>query len=64
MKSVHLFLIYLKIYGEELEEVQNKIKEVIANIEKLSKQKESLEDKALDASNKLFEYEQQIGYYD
>ena len=51
-------------YGEELEEVQNKIREVIADIEKLTKQKDDLEEKALIASNKLFDYEQQIGYYD
>lgn len=51
-------------YGEQIEEVQNKIKEAIENIEKLAKQKEALEDKVLDASNKLFEYEEQLGYYD
>lgn len=51
-------------YGEQIEEVQNRIKETIEDIEKLSKQKELLQDKALDASNKLHDYEQQIGYYD
>ena len=51
-------------YGEQIEEVQNKIKEAIENIEKLAKQKEDLEEKALIASNKLFEYEEQLGYYD
>ena len=51
-------------YGEQLEEVQNKIEEAIENIEKLAKQKEALEDKVLDASSKLFRYEEQLGYYD
>lgn len=51
-------------YGEQLEEVQNKIKEAIENIEKLAKQKEDLEEKAHIASHKLFEYEKQLGYYD
>lgn len=50
-------------YGEELDDVQNKIRKTIANIEKLTKKKETIQNKLDDASNKLYEYEQQIGYH-
>lgn len=51
-------------YGEELEDVQNKIRKTITNIEELTKKKEAIQNKLDDASNKLYEYEQQIGYHD
>ena len=51
-------------YGEELEDVQNKIRNTIINIEELTKKKEAIQNKLDDASNKLYEYEQQIGYHD
>ena len=51
-------------YGEELENVQNKIRNTITNIEELTKKKEAIQNKLDDASNKLYEYEQQIGYHD
>ena len=50
-------------YGEELEEVQNKIRETIANIEKLTKKKEDVRNKLDDASNKLYDYENKLGYH-
>ena len=50
-------------YGEELENVQNKIKNAITNIEELTKKKEAIQNKLDDASNELYEYEQQIGYH-
>lgn len=50
-------------YSEELEEVQNKIRETIANIEKLTKKKEDVHNKLDDASNKLYEYENKLGYH-
>ena len=50
-------------YGEELEDVQNKIRKTIAKIEKLTKKKETIQNKLYDASDKLYEYEQQIGYH-
>ena len=50
-------------YGEKLENVQNKIKNTIENIEELTKKKEAIQNKLDDASNKLYEYEQQIGYH-
>ena len=50
-------------YGEELDVVQNKIRKTIAKIEKLTKKKETIQNKLDDASNKLYEYEQQIGYH-
>ena len=51
-------------YGEELENVQNKIRNTITNIEELTKKKEAIQNKLDDASNELYEYEQQIGYHD
>lgn len=51
-------------YGEKLEDVQNKIRKTITNIEELTKKKEAIQNKLDDASNKLYEYEQQIGYHD
>ena len=51
-------------YGEELENVQNKIRNTIANIEELTKKKEAIQNKLDDASNEIYEYEQQIGYHD
>lgn len=51
-------------YGEELEDVQNKIRKTITNIEELTKKKEAIQNKLDDASNKLYEYEQQIGFHD
>ena len=51
-------------YGEKLEDVQNKIRNTIVNIEELTKKKEAIQNKLDDASNKLYEYEQQIGYHD
>lgn len=50
-------------YGGELDDVQNKIRKTIAKIEKLTKKKETIQNKLDDASNKLYEYEQQIGYH-
>ena len=50
-------------YGEELEEVQNKIRETITNIEKLTKKKEDVRNKLDDASNKLYDYENKLGYH-
>ena len=51
-------------YGEELENVQNKIRNTITNIEELTKKKEAIQNKLDDASNELYKYEQQIGYHD
>ena len=51
-------------YGEKLENVQNKIINTITNIEELTKKKEAIQNKLDDASNELYEYEQQIGYHD
>ena len=50
-------------YGEELDNVQNKIRKTIAKIEKLKKKKKSIRNKLDDASDKLYEYEQKIGYH-
>lgn len=50
-------------YGGELDNVQNKIRKTIVKIEKLTKKKETIQNKLDDASNKLYEYEQQIGYH-
>ena len=50
-------------YGEELDNVQNKIRKTIAKIEKLTKKKKSIRNKLDDASDKLYEYEQKIGYH-
>ena len=50
-------------YGEKLEDVQNKIRNTITNIEELTKKKEAMQNKLDDASNELYEYEQQIGYH-
>ncbi len=50
-------------YGEELDDVQNKIRKTIAKIEKLTKKIETIQNKLDDASNKLYKYEQQIGYH-
>ena len=54
-------------YGEELENAQNKIRNTIytiTNIESLTKKKEAIQNKLDNASNELYEYEQQIGYHD
>ena len=51
-------------YGEKFEDVQNKIRNTITNIEELTKKKEAIQNKLDDASNELYEYEQQIGYHD
>ena len=50
-------------YGEELENVQNKIRNTITNIESLTKKKEAIQNKLDDASNELYKYERQIGYH-
>ena len=50
-------------YGEELDNVQNKIRKTIVKIEKLTKKKKSIRNKLDDASDKLYEYEQKIGYH-
>ena len=50
-------------YGEELEDVQNKIRKTIAKIEKLTKKNETIQHKLFVASDKLYEYEQKIGYH-
>lgn len=50
-------------YGEELDNVQNKIRKTIAKIEKLTKKNKSIRNKLDDASDKLYEYEQKIGYH-
>ena len=50
-------------YGEELEDVQNKIRKTITKIEKLTKKKETIQNKLFVASHKLYEYEQKIGYH-
>ena len=50
-------------YGEELDDVQNKIRKTIAKIEKLKKKKETIQNKLDVASDKLYEYEQKIGYH-
>ena len=50
-------------YGEELDNVQNKIRKTIVKIEKLTKKNKSIRNKLDDASDKLYEYEQKIGYH-
>lgn len=50
-------------YGKELEDVQDQIREKIANIEKLSKKKAELKHKVDDASDKLYDYENELGYH-
>ena len=50
-------------YGEELDDVQNKIRKTIAKIEKLTKKIETIQNKLFVASDKLYEYEQKIGYH-
>ena len=50
-------------YGGELDNVQNKIRKTIAKIEKLKKKKETIRNKLDNASDKLYEYEQKIGYH-
>ena len=50
-------------YGEELDILQNKIEKKLKQIEKLTKKKEALRDKVDKASNKLYEYENKLGYH-